>query len=93
MITEQLDQQVAQFTKQFASITEQVGRRIVGNEEVIEGTLTAGDHDLELTAGSIHVMGALHVGSERQQVGSARAVKVVDAVSDGCTGSQSSTMV
>ncbi len=41
MITEQLDQQVEQFTRQFASITEQVGRRIVGNEEVIEGTLTA----------------------------------------------------
>ncbi len=41
MITEQLDQQVDQFTRQFASITGQVGRRIVGNEEVIEGTLTA----------------------------------------------------
>ncbi|MDQ3168835.1 MAG: MoxR family ATPase [Acidobacteriota bacterium] len=41
MITEQLDQQVEQFTRQFASITQQVGRRIVGNEEVIEGTLTA----------------------------------------------------
>src|SRR5688500_700995 len=41
MITEQLDQQVAQFTTQFASIKQQVGRRIVGNDEVIEGTLTA----------------------------------------------------
>ena len=41
MTTEQLDRQVDQFTRQFASITEQVGRRIVGNEEVIEGTLTA----------------------------------------------------
>jgi MoxR-like ATPase len=40
MITE-LDQQVDQFKKQFTSITQQVGRRIVGNDEVIEGTLTA----------------------------------------------------
>ncbi|MDQ3070584.1 MAG: MoxR family ATPase [Acidobacteriota bacterium] len=40
MITE-LDQQVDQFKRQFTSITQQIGRRIVGNEEVIEGTLTA----------------------------------------------------
>src|SRR5687768_7873883 len=40
MITE-LDKQVGQFRQQFSSITEQVGRRIVGNDEVIQGTLTA----------------------------------------------------
>ena len=40
MITE-LDQQVDQFRRQFSSIKQQVGRRIVGNDEVIEGTLTA----------------------------------------------------
>ncbi len=40
MITE-LDQQIEQFRRQFSSITQQVGRRIVGNEEVIDGTLTA----------------------------------------------------
>ncbi|MEX2271630.1 MAG: MoxR family ATPase [Vicinamibacterales bacterium] len=40
MITE-LDNQVDQFKRQFSSITQQVGRRIVGNAEVIEGTLTA----------------------------------------------------
>jgi len=40
MITE-LDQQVDQFKRQFSSIKQQVGRRIVGNDEVIEGTLTA----------------------------------------------------
>ena len=40
MITE-LDQQVDQFKRQFSSIKQQVGRRIVGNEEVIDGTLTA----------------------------------------------------
>jgi MoxR-like ATPase len=40
MITE-LDNQVDQFKRQFSSITEQVGRRIVGNDEVIQGTLTA----------------------------------------------------
>jgi cell migration-inducing and hyaluronan-binding protein len=31
----------------------------------IEGTLTADDRDLEITAGSIHVYGTLAVGSER----------------------------
>ena len=31
----------------------------------IEGTLTAGDRDLEITAGSIHVFGSLTVGTER----------------------------
>jgi MoxR-like ATPase len=40
MITE-LDQQIDQFRRQFSSIKQQVGRRIVGNEEVIDGTLTA----------------------------------------------------
>jgi len=40
MITE-LDSQVDQFKRQFSSIKQQVGRRIVGNEEVIDGTLTA----------------------------------------------------
>ncbi len=40
MITE-LDQQVDQFKRQFSSIKQQVGRRIVGNDEVIDGTLTA----------------------------------------------------
>jgi cell migration-inducing and hyaluronan-binding protein len=32
----------------------------------IEGTLTADERDLELTAGSVHVFGALIVGTERQ---------------------------
>ncbi|HUF23748.1 MAG TPA: MoxR family ATPase [Vicinamibacterales bacterium] len=40
MITE-LDRQIDQFKRQFSSIKEQIGRRIVGNEEVIDGTLTA----------------------------------------------------
>ncbi len=40
MITE-LDKQVGLFRQQFSAITEQVGRRIVGNDEVIQGTLTA----------------------------------------------------
>jgi len=40
MITE-LDQQIDQFKRQFSSIKEQIGRRIVGNDEVIDGTLTA----------------------------------------------------
>ena len=40
MITE-LDQQVDHFKRQFSSIKQQVGRRIVGNDEVIDGTLTA----------------------------------------------------
>jgi hypothetical protein len=31
----------------------------------IEGTLTADDRDLELTAGNVHVFGALRVGTER----------------------------
>jgi len=40
MITE-LETQVDQFRTRFSSIKQQVGRRIVGNEEVIDGTLTA----------------------------------------------------
>ena len=36
-----LDSQIEVFRTQFASIKHQVGRRIVGNDEVIDGTLTA----------------------------------------------------
>ena len=38
MITE-IDQQIAQFQKNFALATDEIGKRIVGYEEIVQGTL------------------------------------------------------
>jgi MoxR-like ATPase len=40
-MTTALDSQVESFKQQFATIKQQVARRIVGNDEVVDGTLTA----------------------------------------------------
>jgi MoxR-like ATPase len=40
-MTTALDSQVSSFKQQFATIKQQVARRIVGNDEVVDGTLTA----------------------------------------------------